>query len=611
MPGPLELVLLGAAAVAVAGFLGSRLAAAGAVLGGAAASIGAVRVLASGLRAELSATWEVPGGALAVGLDPLGAFFLVPLFVVGALAAVYGAGYARGRPRLAAGVNLLIAAMALVVLARHALLFLVAWEVMTLLAFLLVTADDDDAAVRRAGWAYLIASHLALVALLAAFVGLGRFDFSPQAGAPALVLVFALVGFGTKAGVVGLHVWLPEAHAAAPAHVSALMSGVLVNMGLYGLLRMTLLVTPGPWLGVTLMIAGVAGALVGIALALQAVDIKRVLAYSTVENVGIILVGLGLGLWARARGDTSLATLAFGGAFLHLWSHSAMKTLLFLGAGSVLHGAREKRLDRLGGLLARMPWTGGAILVGAIAIAGLPPLTGFTGEWLLYRALSQAGTSSAAAPALLAISGAAALALAGGLAALCFVRFAGVALLGSARSDAAAAAHESPPVMIAPLALLAAACLAGGLLAPALIALQGTLLRQLGVDDVAPAASLLQPVVLASGALLVAAAALLTFTRRPPPATVETWGCGYLAPSARMQYTGSGFSELLVARVLPRWLRSARGADPFTRKVYEPLLRRTAHQFARLRVLQQGNVHVYLLYIVATAIAAVAWVTLR
>jgi hydrogenase-4 component B len=650
---PLALVLLGAGLLAASGVLalflaraprpGVSVAALGAVAGGLAGAWGSLAALLSGETRELALSWHVPGGAFVVGIDPLSAFFLAPLFVLGALCAVYGASYLGPRPVAAAKLDLLLASMALVLLARQALLFLVAWEAMTLLAYLLVTLDHGEAEVRRAGWVYLIASHAATAALLVLFLALGtraggKLEFAALAGAPgagvAWVLFLALVGFGVKAGVAGLHVWLPEAHAAAPSHVSALMSGVLIKLGVYGVLRVALLVSPGAGFGVALMVLGALGAFLGITLALGQRDLKRVLAYSSVENVGIILFGLGLGFWARSHGDSTLAAIAFAGALLHVWNHVAMKGLMFLGAGSVLHATGTKDLERLGGLLGRMPWTGRGLIVGAVAIAALPPLNGFAGEWLIYRGLARVGLDAAAPSSLAAIAGAAALALVGGLAALCFVRLIGVALLGSPRSDGAARAHESPRAMTVPIVVLALACMAGAFAAPGLVSMQAALLGELGAGGAAEAgaaASLLAPLVRVEVALAVAIALVggLLARRVRHAAAAETWGCGYAAPTARMQYSARSFSELLTTRVLPSWSRGSlrvqppRGAfparssfasdatDPLTRRAYEPFVARWGDRFARLRFLQQGNVHIYLLYIVATTIVALAWVAAR
>lgn len=623
----------------------TSVAALGALLGGMVLLWAVVLVLRSGFTGEASAPWAVPAGRLAVGIDPLSAFFLAPLAIVGALCALYGRSYLGPRPLAAGVLNLLLAAMALVLIARQALLFLVAWEAMTLLAYLLITLEHGEAEVRRAGWAYLIASHLGVIALLGLFLALGTraggsLDFASFAGGwptPALgtagILALALLGFGVKAGMVGLHVWLPEAHAAAPSHVSALMSAVLIKLGIYGILRTALLVSPGAWFGVVLMTLGVLGALLGIALALGQRDLKRILAYSSVENIGIILLGLGLGFWARARGEVGLSALAFGGGLLHIWNHAAMKGLMFLGAGSVLHGAGTRDLERLGGLLGPMRWTGRAMILGAVAIAGLPPLNGFTAEWLLYRGLTQVGLSEKTPWSLAAMGGAAALALVGGLAALCFVRLVGVVLLGAPRGEPAAQAHESPAAMTATIWVLAGLCLAGAVAAPALVSSQAGVLAELQAGsavEVAAASAFLSPLAVANLLLLFAIAAAVLIIRRVGRApTADTWGCGYAAPTPRMQYTGRAFAELLTERVLPRWIRpplrvrppdgtfpraavfASDGTDPLTRGTYEPLLVGSGNRFARLRFLQQGNLHIYLLYVLAAVIGGLAWVAIR
>jgi hydrogenase-4 component B len=624
---------------------GAWVAVAGAVSGGLVGVAGAIASLHGGWSGELSAAWEVPGGALVVGVDPLSAFFLAPLFVVGALCAVYGRRYMDGASVPAAELNFLLAAMVLVLVARHAIVFLLAWETMTLLAYLLVTRDHDVHEVRRAGWVYLIASHVAIVILIALFVGVagsgdGDLGFAaiersaPPAWAATGFMVLALIGFGIKAGVGGLHVWLPEAHAAAPSHVSALMSGVLIKLGLYGILRFAVILCPEGWFGITLMVLGVAGALAGIVLALTQRDLKRVLAYSSVENVGIIVLCLGVGFWARAGDNVEVAAVAFAGGLLHVWNHALMKSLMFLGAGSVLHAAGTKDMERLGGLLRRMPWTGASMILGAVAIAGLPPLNGLTSEWLLYRSLADVGVGDAEPPALAAMGAAAAVALVGGLAVLCFTRLVGTVLLGVPRSSGASRTHESPLAMVAPMAVLAIGCVATSLAAPYLVSLHGALLVQLepaGAAAVGSVPDLLRPLVAVHAVLLaaIAAAAAVVIRRSRRAQTSDTWGCGYAAPTARMQYTARAFAELLTSRVVPRWLRGreqtpsvegpfprasafhSSSIDPLTRGVYEPLLVRWGHRFSRLRFLQQGNVHVYMAYIVATAIAALAWVALR
>ncbi len=658
---PLTLVLASAAALIGSAALGlvlarfprtaTLVALVGAVAGCCIGLWGAFDALRTGIATQAGAPWSVPGGQLLVGIDPLSAFFLVPLNALGLAAAVYGRSYLAGRNGRsvaipAAALNLLLAAMTGVLLARHVLLFLVAWEAMVLLSYALVTLDHHVHEVRRAGWVYLIASHVSALALVALFLGLanqsgGALDFAVIAGAhfvspPVVAGLFALalVGFGTKAGVIGLHVWLPEAHAAAPSHVSALMSGVLIKLGLYGLLRVLLLLPAVSAAGPVLMSLGLAGAVTGIALALYQRDLKRALAYSSVENVGIALFGLGFGTWAANRGDLRLAAFGFTGALLHIWNHAAMKGLLFLGAGSVLHGTGTKDIERLGGLMRRMPWTGVSLLIGAIAIAGLPPLNGFTGEWLLYRGLAVAGLETGTGSSLAAVGGIAALALVGGLAVLCFVRIVGVVLLGQARSREARQAHESAPGMIGSLVGLAGLCifiaLAPGWFVSSMAPLVGQLAGANGATLAAPAAAL-APIAACNVVLITAVAvvAALLARRVRAAATDDTWGCGYLSPSDRMQYTGRSFSELLAERLLPRPLRaelevskpdglfprsaawSGEDVDPLTRDAYEPFLTSWGDRFRRLRWLQQGNVHAYLAYIVGITVLALSWAAAR
>jgi formate hydrogenlyase subunit 3/multisubunit Na+/H+ antiporter MnhD subunit len=621
----------------------SLLAVIAAVLGCAVGIAGAALALDGGASSTITYVWQVPGGAFAVGVDPLSSFFLVPIFILGAVCAIYGRRYlGPERAGAAAIFNLLVALMALVVLARHAVLLLVAWEAMTLAAYLLITIDHAQAEARRAGWAYLVASHVGVTALIALVLVLGQraggsFSFTALAhagGGAAWPLLLALVGFGIKAGIVGLHVWLPEAHAAAPSHISSLMSGALIKLGLYGILRVTLFVPPPPWFGIVVITLGITGAVVGISFALYQRDAKRVLAYSSVENIGIIVTGLGLAMWARARGDHALATIAAAGALLHVWNHAAMKGLMFLGAGSVLHATGTKDVERTGGLLRLMPITGRAWIFGAVAIAGLPPLNGFTGEWLIYRALSALGVRAQAGDALAAIAAVGALALAGGLAALCFVRLIGVVLLGTPRADAAAHAHESSRAMTTPILLLGALCVAAACVPAALVRVAGPVLSDLAgasMVDITAAATKLTPIGVAFAALaggLALAGALVAWRTGHPPVS-DTWGCGYAAPTARMQYTGRSFSEIFVERLLPRWLRprqtvlrpeglfpqaasyATETSDPLTRGAYEPLLERAADRVSRLRWLQRGQLHIYLLYIVVAVIVGLGWMTAR
>jgi hydrogenase-4 component B len=612
----------------------------------------AVGVLVSGEPLALVLHWAVPGGALAIGLDPLSAFFLIPVAALSAVTACYGVAYLDHAPRPARlawpAFNALVVGMLLVLVARNAVLFVIAWEFMSLAAWALI-ASDPSGEGRRAGWIYLVAAHVGSGALLLLFAILAHASgdsatFSAiQRGTTALptgwLLLLGLVGFGVKAGVIPFHVWLPEAHAAAPSHVSALMSGAMVKLGLYGMLRLAVLLGPvPPAAGAALAALGLAGAWLGIALALQQRDLKRALAYSSIENLGLITLGLGLAAWGSARGNAALALFGLMAALLHIWSHAAMKGLLFLAAGAVVHATGTRDLERLGGLLRRMPVTGACFVAGAVAISGLPPLNGFNSEWLLYRGLFGSALDSSGVARVAAFLGAALLALVGGLAAACFVRLVGIAFLGEPRERGAGAAHEASFGMWAPLAPLLLACIALAALPAAVVTLCEPIARDVlgpaiaSADRLADTAGAVAPLgAIAAGAWLLIALSwpLVLLLSGRSSARDATWGCGYAAPSARMQYTARSFSEQFAERLLPRplaprirvsllrgWfpapvrLASEEG-DPITRGGYEPIFSAIASRFARLRVLQQGNAHLYLAYILVALLASLLWASLR
>jgi hydrogenase-4 component B len=605
--------------------------------------------------AERVLAWSEPVGSFHLRLDPLSAFFQVALFAVALPASVFGAAYMRpevGRrvlgPFLAA-YSLLLVAMSVVLAAADGVLFLVAWEVMTVAAFVLVTFDDARPPVRRAGFTFLVASHVGTAFLVAMFLLLGRsaggFDFvrieafRDGVAAPGLLLAFGLVGFGTKAGLVPLHVWLPEAHPAAPSHVSALLSAVMVKTGVYGFLRLLgFLPPPGVASGLVIAGLGLVGAVVAITLTLGQEDLKRALAYSTVENVGLVFLGIGVFVAAGASGMPAVAALGLGGALFHAWNHAAMKGLAFLGAGTLVHAAHSQDLERMGGLLARLPVTGALFLAGTASLAALPPLAGFASEWLLYVGLlSGAGASGGGGP-LLGYLGVVVLALVGAIAAVSFTRITGVALLGEPRSAEASRAREVGPASWLPLAFLAAACVLLGLFPSVPLGPVSRVAAQLGAIEaprvLGPASDLASAPRLLAFLLLGLVAALLLAARRlraaSPPASSATWGCGYAAPSARMEYTASSFSQLFLrAGVVPRALRTrvhlqaprsifprearfrTEGEDPARAGIFEPLFRSLGARMARLRRLQAGRLNLQLLYTLVTLVAVLAFSAIR
>ncbi|MGA2763022.1 MAG: proton-conducting transporter membrane subunit [Spirochaetia bacterium] len=630
---------------------------------------------------SLSLPWNASVGAsFSIGLDPLTCFFLLPIYGLSAVCAVFGFGYLGGMRNADTSGHgsgsqrtgsswlffcLLAASMALVVLARNAVLFLVAWEIMSLSSWLLVTHEHEKEEARQAGVTYLVATQIGTAFLIVMFLVLGAagtasspaaspigpdqgavLDFSRFAGSlgpgstalpvAGAVFLLSLVGFGTKAGIVPLHVWLPEAHPAAPSHVSALMSGVMIKTGIYGILRvLTFLGAPEPWWGWTVLAVGAASGIIGVLFALAQHDIKRLLAYHSVENIGIICIGLGIGLLGVSYNEPVVAVLGFAGGLLHVINHAIFKGLLFLGAGAATHATGTRDMDRLGGLMRRMPLTGIAFLAGAAAISGLPPLNGFVSELLIFlgafHGVSQGGIPQAVGGAL-AIG---ALGLIGGLAAACFTKAFGISFLGEPRTPEAAGAREAGAGLLIPMLVLAGACVAVGLLGPyALVLLAPLAAWMAGVQPesvaglIEPARTGLESVTLAAAGLAVLAAALtllrVLLQRGKEVSRAGTWDCGYGKPDARMQYSSSSFAQPLTGmfagllRTLRRWQPihelfpseaafSTETPDVFARGIFHPLFRGAGSALSRLAWLQHGRLQLYVMYLAAALLVLLVW----
>jgi len=608
--------------------------------GVASAAAGTFTALAAGAPLLLALPWGVPGGELALRLDPLAALFILPLCLVVGAGTVYGLGYwpQRAHPgngrRFRLFYGLLGAAMLLVLAANNSLLFLFAWEVMAVAAFFLVTTEQERAEARRAGFIYLVSAHAGALALFALFVLLGEqtgsLHFPAVASLPAagstLLFLLGLFGFGFKAGLMPLHIWLPVAHAAAPSHASALLSGIVLKTGIYGLLRLTsFFATVPPWWGWMVLLLGVISGVLGVALALAQHDLKRLLAYHSVENIGIIAIGIGLALLGRSFGSPELVLLGVAGALLHVVNHGLFKSLLFYSAGAVVHATGSREIDHYGGLLRRQPWAAACFLGGAVAICGLPPLNGFVSEWLIY--LAAFGTLHGDGLTLrLAVLAAPALALIGGLALACFVKVFGVTFLGEPRSAAAAAvAHDAAPSMRWPMGALLVACAWIGLLpatlAPLLQAAAVTWAPLAGAVNLAAPLAPLSLVGAAGWGLLLLLGLLglwLHGRTRQAPRDVSTWGCGYLAPTPRMQYSASSFADLLVSQFRfglwterhggkVRGLFPVAGAfashtpDAVLDRALLPGFRKLAQACCWLRArVQNGLIPTYLLYVALT-----------
>ena len=611
-----------------------------------------IAVIASGGSVAASAGQVLGFASVDVRYDALAGVFLVSLGIGGAASSVYGIGYAAraDRPidRTQAAYPIFLASLGLVFGAADAFAFLLAWELMALSSALLVVGRSPTMKVARAGYLYLVATHLATAAIVVAFAiltsaaGSTAFAaFGPAAaglspGSRDLVFVLLLVGFGTKAGAIPLHTWLPRAHPVAPSHISALMSAVMLKAGIYGIVRFGLdILGPGPeWWGLVVIVIGAVSAVLGILYALMEHDLKRLLAFSSIENIGIILIAVGVALLATAAGLTALAGLALSAALFHTINHAVFKSLLFLGAGSIQSAAGTRDLNALGGLARAMPVTALAFAVGAAAISGLPPLNGFASEWLTFVALLGAASEPtlsllARSAALLAI---AALGLTAALAVACFVKAVGIGLLAHPRSPGAAGAAETGPSMRLTLAALALACVGLGLGAgpvAGVIAVVAAPITGGGVVPTALAFPILPGLEAAYAAaplgLLVAVLAALIglvssrgrATRREP-----TWTGGQI-PEAAFEYTASSYSKLIRVYYGPV-LRPAREirvelhpGTPFPRTVryrgharhilderlYAPLHRVAVAAARQVNRLQSGSLQVYLAYSVAALVA--------
>ena len=607
---------------------------------------GAIVSLLSGGSVLFELPWTLPFGSALFGVDSLSAWFLLPIFLVPGAAALYARSYwhADHHPanvrKLTFFFGLMTAGMSVVVLARDGISFLFAWEIMALAAYFLVSTEDEKPEVNEAGTLYMMTTHTGTLALFALFPLLnlltGSWLFPAAASVAAssslstALFLTALFAFGLKAGIMPLHIWLPSAHANAPSHVSAAMSGVILKVGIYGLIRTLSFFHGIPlWWGYIVLLLGVISGVVGVAFAIGQHDLKRLLAYHSIENIGIIFMGLGVALIGHAVDSPAMMLLGMSAALLHVLNHSLFKALLFLGAGSVIHATGTREIDQLGGVARHLPYTALLFGIGSVAICGLPPLNGFVSELLIYLGFFQGIQGEGGAVAAVALA-TPALALVGGLAVACFVKVYGIVFLGVPRTEKHEARHEAGWQMLMPMLLLAALCVAIGL-APGLVAdpLQSASLSVLPLLAKSVGLPLLElaplTMVTLAGVVLLALIAVVTFWYRrklagAPCSETVTWGCGYQRPAPRMQYSASSFAEMLTslfAFVLkPESHRPGKIKGLFPGEagffshvpeavlelVYIPLLKRLYVRLAGVRRLQGGILQQYVLYSLITLI---------
>jgi hydrogenase-4 component B len=635
------------------------------VLGGIAGLGASVLALAFGEARQNQAfeLWPslVPYVKLSVKLDALSAFFVLIVSLLAVALSIYSFGYVRGFygrksvGALAAFYNALVLATTLVFSSANAFFFLIAWEIMALTAYCLVSFEHEKAEARNAGVLYFIMSHVGTGCLILGFLLLfqaaGDYNFesfrtlgekmSPDRRDAAFLLF--LFGFGVKAGIVPFHIWLPEAHPVAPSNVSALLSGVLIKSGIYGLTRVLFdfLGTPPNWWGVTVLTIGTVSALLGVLYALMEHDLKRLLAYHSIENIGIILMGLGAALMFLHTHHPMLATLALIAGLYHTINHAVFKALLFLGAGAVLHSTHTRNMEEMGGLIKRMPKTAVCFLIGAVAISALPPLNGFVSEWLTYQSLLQGfGTTESLVRLMFPLSGAM-LALTGALAAACFVKAFGITFLAQPRSRHAAEAHEASPTMVLGMVLLVLACGFLGLFPTTFLALFDPLTQQLTGVELSKNLSLeggwmlgntqaLGGTVSTLGIALMGICLLpvplvlwLFFSRNARTRIGPTWDCGLRGLTPQMEYTATGFSKpiRMIFKALFRPRREVQREydyspyfaktirfeshieEAFVTRIYRPLNHTILRLSRRMRALQAGSIQAYLIYIFVTLLA--------
>jgi len=609
----------------------------------------------------LSLPSTLPLLTFAIRLDPLASFFVVTISLAGLSAAIYALGYVTefyGRVSLGALGSLFngfLLSMTLVVIADNGFFFLIVWELMSLLSYFLVVTEHEKADVRYAGFFYLIMTHVGtafiILAFLIFFQGAGSFSFEtfrhPEQPLPegmrTLVFLMALIGFGTKAGIVPLHVWLPYAHPAAPSHISALMSGVMIKTAIYALIRVYFDFLGGQfpwWWGFVVLVIGAVSALLGVMYALMEHDLKSLLAFHSVENIGIILLGIGAGMIFQTYGLKELAALGLLAGLYHTINHAMFKALLFLGAGSLLYATHTRNMEEYGGLLRRMPWTGAFFLIGAVSISALPPTNGFVSEWLVFQSLFLSFQLPTVFLKLMLPIGAAMLALTSVLALACFAKAFGISFLALPRSAHARHAEEVPVPMRLGMGLLALVCVALGI-APMVVvplldrvaapfagvsiegkvlALDGWALAPVNVEF----SSLSTPVL----ALLLVALSILglglvvAFGGLAKKRYYKTWGCGInLTP--RMEYTATGFVQpikrvfstiyqptvkletefLEESRYFAKRRRFEFHIEPiFQKYLYDPVVTFFTTMADRLRVIQAGSLHLYLTYIFVTLV---------
>ncbi|MBI5188046.1 MAG: hydrogenase 4 subunit B [Nitrospirae bacterium] len=583
--------------------------------------------------------------------DAISGFFVLAISILTLAVSIYSIGYTKemgGKGLMGFLFNIFILSMYAVVLSGNIVTFIMSWETMSIVSYFLVTFDRDEKSA-KAGLVYAVMTQIGTAFIIALFLILYKqtasMNFSdiktlstqiPE-NIRHLIFIFSIIGFGTKAGIIPLHTWLPIAHPAAPSNISSLMSGVMIKTGIYGIIRICMdILGQGPeWWGISVIVIGAVSSIIGVMYALMEHDLKRLLAYHSVENIGIILLGIGASMMFKSHGLYTLSSIALIAGLYHVLNHGIFKGLLFLGAGSVMHATHTKNMEDMGGLLKEMPYTGLFFLVGSVSICALPPFNGFVSEWLTYQSLLLGFKSPSVVSKIIPPLGGAALALTGALAAACFVKAFGISFLGMPRSKHVEDVKESSPLMIAGMGVLALLCLVFGifpgfavnLIAPASFAVTGSygITSNSGFLYLTETSAGLSPMTILFTVVIMSIATILFIRRLGGKRKIvygDSWDCGIPALTPRMQYTATAFTkpirmifkriylprrELKVSYIVkPFFVKSIKYSGEITpffeRYIYEPVTVFTHKIAGKVRLLQSGSLHLYLGYILITLI---------
>ncbi|NJD76599.1 MAG: hydrogenase 4 subunit B [Candidatus Methanoperedens sp.] len=611
--------------------------------------------------------FALPGSSIMVFdvfVDKLSAFFVLVISIAAFAVSIYSIGYVKeyfGKKNigyLGLLYNIFILSMVLVVSSNNIVMFLIVWELMSVASYFLVIFEHEKAEIRKAGFIYIVMTHIGtgfiILSLLILASSSGSFSFASFHASGStmppllkdLAFLFALIGFGAKAGIVPLHIWLPYAHPAAPSNVSALMSGVMIKTAIYMLIRVSFdfLGADVLWWGILLLVVASASALLGVMYALMEHDMKRLLAYHSVENIGIILIGVGVSMIFVASGHPELAIFGLIAGLYHTINHAVFKSLLFMGAGSLIYSAHTRNIEELGGLLKKMPWTGLFFLIGSISISALPPFNGFVSEWLTFQAQLLGINLEDNILKIAVLSSSAALALTSALAAACFVKAFGISFLAIPRSPHAEHAREVPGTMLFGMGILSLLCIILGIFAfyfiPVLDTVATSVIRTGAVSQSIYNISSVMTLPLA-GSISTMWLFLLLFIILPLPFLLalaigggtsarkyETWGCGQPSVTGRNEYTATAFSKpirMWFGNIYRshREIQTTYGGSPFFKDRFifdtqiEPIFEKYLYRpvtwlaltISRLmRIIQTGSIHLYLLYILITLVIALIYV---